>query len=368
MQDFGCKVIQLPTNFRCPPPIVDAGNRLVVYNRVRARTKRPATAVGGRSAAQDAEHIRCVEFASDREEITGVADDVASLTAEARSGVAVLARNRAPLQEMHQALQTRSVPANLDLRRDDFVSPQMRWLVACLRQVHRPLDRRNMAVLAQAFDGFSDTQVDWGSIIARSESEGITLLSAWITCVREVGASGVDRVLMDPIAELDAGAMSFTDASRNVHAYFEGHDPDEDLKEDLSAWTRISREIREIRGRLPLDRFLQELHLRTKEPVPSSGAPALVTIHRAKGREFDTVYLIGMAEEILPSWRSLRNDMQIEEERRECFVAITRAKRHLVLSRARSYRGRPKAPSRFLQEMGCLDVQQAGDTARRGGR
>ena len=367
VQDFGCKVIQLPTNFRCPPAIVDAGNRLVVYNRVRARTKRPAAAVGGRSTAPDGEAIRCVEFASDREEIIGVADEIVSLTAETRNGVAVLARNRAPLQEMHLALQTRGVPANLDLRRDDFVSPQMRWLVACLRQVHRPLDRRNMAVLAQAFDGFGETQVDWGSIIARSESEGITLLSAWIACVREEGASGVGPVLTDPIAELSIGTVSPADAIRRVQAYFESHDPDEDLKEDLSAWTRISREIREVRGRLPLDRFLQELHLRTKEPVPSSGAPALVTIHRAKGREFDTVYLIGMAEEILPSWRSLRSDVQMEEERRECFVAITRAKRRLVLSRARSYRGWPKAPSRFLQEMGCLDVQQAGDTARRVG-
>lgn len=367
VRDFGCKVIQLPTNFRCPPPIVDAGNRLVVYNRVRARAKRPATAVGGRSAARDGEHIRCVEFASDREEIIGVADDIASLTAEVRRDVAVLARTRLPLQEMYQALQTRGVPANLDLRRDDFVSPQMRWLVACLRQVHRPLDRRNMAVLAQAFEGFSETQVDWGSIIARSESEGITWLSAWIACVREAGYSNALSVLMDPIAELGAGTVSPTDAIGKVHEYFESHDPDEDLKEDLSAWTRISREIREVRGRLPLDRFLQELHLRTKEPAPSSGAPILVTIHRAKGREFDTVYLIGMAEEILPSWRSLRNDTQIEEERRECFVAITRAKRRLVLSRAGSYRGWSKAPSRFLKEMGYLDVQQAGDTISRGG-
>lgn len=367
VRHFDCKVIQLPTNFRCPAPIVDAGNRLVVYNRIRARKKQPATAADDRPAREGAQ-IRCVEFASDQEEIIGVAEDIASLTAEARSAVAVLSRNRAPLQEMYEILQTRGVSANLDLRRDDFVSPEMRWLVACLRQVHRPLDRRNMAVLARAFDSFNGAEVDWGSIIARSESEGITWLSAWIACVRDAETSGAGHALMDPIAELAAGAVSPADATKNVLAYFKSHDPDEDLKEDLSAWSRISREIREVRGRLSLDRFLQELHLRTKEPAPPPGAPVLVTIHRAKGREFDTVYLIGMAEEILPSWRSLRSDTQIEEERRECFVAITRAKRRLVLSRARSYRGWPKAPSRFLEEMGCLDVQQAGDTAQHVGR
>lgn len=94
--------------------------------------------------------------------------------------------------------------------------------------------------------------------------------------------------------------------------------------------------------------------MRTKEAGPPSGAPSLMTIHRAKGREFDTVYLIGLAEEILPSWRSIKSEAGIEEERRECFVAITRVRQRLILSRARSYRGWRKEPSRFLREMGCL--------------
>ncbi len=364
VRDFGCDVIQLPTNFRCPPHIVEAANRLVVYNAVRARAKRPATAANGRSASPDDDRIRCLAFDTDGEEITGVADDIARLDAEARSDAAVLARNRAPLQEMHDALKERSIPANLDLRRDDFVSPQFRWLVACLEQVHRPLDRRNMAVLVRSFDRFAEAYVDWGSIVSRSESEGITRLSAWTDCVREAGVAGAEA-LVDPIAKLAAGAINPAAAIDQVLAYFENHQPDDDLKEDLSAWRRLSREIRDVRGRTSLDRFLQELHLRTKEPVPPPGSLSLMTIHRAKGKEFDTVYLIGMAEEILPSWRSLESNARIEEERRECFVAITRAKRRLILSRARRYRGRPKAPSRFLDEMGCLSDFPSGDAARR---
>ena len=85
---------------------------------------------------------------------------------------------------------------------------------------------------------------------------------------------------------------------------------------------------------------------------------SLATIHGAKGLEYDTVYLIGMAEEILPSWHSVRKgngSAGLEEERRSCFVAITRTKRHLILSRADSYKGRPRKPSRFLEEMGFLD-------------
>ena len=355
VRDFACDVIQLPTNFRCPPRIVEAANRLVVYNAVRAQAKRPATAAAGRSASPGDERILCLEFATDREELVGIADDIARLDAEARCGAAVLARNRAPLQEMYDVLKGRGVTANLDLRRGDFVSPQMRWLVACLEQVHRPLDRRNMAELARSFNRFAEAQMDCGSIVSRSESEGITCLSAWTDCVRKAGATGAVDELIDPIAGLAAGAIRPSTAIDQVLAYFESRDPDDELKEDLSAWRRISREILEVRGHTSLDQFLQELHLRSKEPVPPPGSPSLMTIHRAKGREFDTVYLIGLAEEILPSWRSLKSSARIEEERRECFVAITRTKRRLILSRARQYRGWPKKPSRFLREMGCLD-------------
>lgn len=367
VRDFDCDVIQLPTNFRCPPRIVEAANRLVVYNAVRVPAKRPATAAEIDSLSVESEDIRCLEFLTDRDEIDGVADEVARLDAEARSGAAVLARHRAPLQEMHGALKMRGVVANLDLRREDFSSPQMRWLVACLKQIQRPLDRRNMAVLAQLFDRFAEAQVDWSSIVSRVESEGVTWLSAWTDCVRESGAAGPGNELVDPIAKVAVGAIGPVAAVEQVLAQFQDQELDDDLQEDMSAWRRIREEIQHIRGPISLDRFLQELHLRTKEPVPSPGSPFLMTIHRAKGREFDTVYLLGMAEEILPSWRSLRSEAQTEEERRECFVAITRTRQRLILSRARQYHGYPKEPSRFLKEMGCMDEPHLGKEARRVG-
>jgi DNA helicase-2/ATP-dependent DNA helicase PcrA len=79
-----------------------------------------------------------------------------------------------------------------------------------------------------------------------------------------------------------------------------------------------------------------------------------MTIHGAKGREFDLVYVIGLAEDVMPSFQSRKKgdtSPEMEEERRNCFVAITRAKEGLVLSRAEQYRGWKKSPSRFLIEM-----------------
>ena len=143
-----------------------------------------------------------------------------------------------------------------------------------------------------------------------------------------------------------------------ILACFEQDTSDDNLQEDLSAWRRISAEIRDTQKDTTLDQFVDELHLRSKEPTPLRDAVSLMTIHGAKGREFDTVYLIGLAEDVLPSFHSLQRgegSSELEEERRQCFVAITRAKRRLILSHARRYRGWHKAPSRFLKEMGCLD-------------
>ena len=364
VRDFSCDVVQLPENFRCPPPIVEAANRLVVYNAVRATSKQPARSVQGHASHSDAGQIRYVEFDTDADEVAGIADEIVDIDSEARSRTAVLARNRWLLEKMHDALAAAGVAAVIAARRDDFVSPQMRWLVACLKQINRPLDRHNMAVLVEAFSGFAPSRIGRDSLASRSETDGVTYLTAWIDVVRQADLSPAATEIVDTIAGLSTGSMRLPTAIRQILDCFGRDDPDEDLKDDLNAWRRISREIRTARGSTSLDRFLQELQLRSKEPVPAPGTVTLTTIHGAKGLEFDTVYLIGLADEVLPSWQSVRNgsgSSALEEERRGCFVAITRTRNRLILSRARHYRGWSKAPSRFLSEMGCLGGQRPGD-------
>lgn len=354
-RDFSCEALQLPTDFRCPPRIVEAANRLVVYNSRRVPSKQAAAPVQETSLPSGGERIQCREFNTDREEVAGIADEIARLDSAARGRVAVLARNRSLLEAMHEALAAKDVPAAM--RRDDFASPRMRWLVACLKQIDRPLDRRNMTALVEAFDSFAPSPLAWDEIVSRSESAGITCLKAWMDAARETEMPRPDAEAIDAVVNLANGSIRFGEAIDRILGHFESDDPDDDLKDDLNAWRRIKREIRDD-GSASLDRFLQEIQMRSKEPVPGPGTVSLATIHGAKGQEFDTVYLIGLAEEILPSWHSVKKgegSAEIEEERRGCFVAITRTKKHLILSRARQYRGRPKAPSRFLVEMGCSD-------------
>jgi DNA helicase-2/ATP-dependent DNA helicase PcrA len=132
-------------------------------------------------------------------------------------------------------------------------------------------------------------------------------------------------------------------------------DADVDLAEDLAAWGELARDISSHIGKdAPLEQFLQELQLRSKEPSPKPNTVTLMTIHSAKGREFECVYLIGLAEDVMPSYQSKQkgdDSPEMEEERRNCFVAITRTKECLVISYAARYRGWAKKPSRFLREM-----------------
>ena len=274
-----------------------------------------------------------------------------------RGGTVVLARTRFLLETMHDALAAKDVAATILMRRDDFLSPQIRWLVACLKQIARPLDRRNMAALVDAFGNFGPSPLDWDGIVSRSEADQMTWFSVWVEAVRDTGGGDSVAEMVDAIARLSAGHVKLATAIDEILGRLQVDDPDDGLKDDISAWRRIKREIGDVQGLLSLDRFLQELQLRSKEPVPESGTVSLATIHSAKGLEFDTVYLIGMAEEILPSWHSLKREAgsaALEGERRACFVAVTRAEKQLVLSCARHYRGRPRQPSRFLTEMGCL--------------
>ena len=357
VKDFDCEVMQLPTNFRCPPRIVEAANRLVVYNARRAASKRPAEPAQ-RCGSLDNQPIRRRVFETDQDEAAGIAAAIAGLDMGKRDRTLVLARTRALLESMHDALQDEKVPATILSRRDDFASPEMRWLVACLKQINRPLDRRNMATLVETFGSFAPLPLDFDDLLSRSGSEGVTYLSIWTRAALATGLPSPAAEIVGLIADLAAGELKLASAIDQILGHFGSDEPDDDLRHDLSAWRRLSGEIRTAVGSTSLDRFLQELELRSKEPIPAPGAVSLATIHGAKGLEFDTVYLIGLAEEVLPSRHSVNKgngNAALEEERRSCFVAITRAKECLILSRAQQYRGWPKQPSRFLAEMGFAD-------------
>ena len=212
----------------------------------------------------------------------------------------------------------------------------------------------------------AETSLSVDQIITDAETTGrsyfVTWLEAASTLELQPAQAGLLELLSPSASDPTAVQGAVEGILREYERELTGPDADSDLAEDMVAWRELSRDIASHVGKsAPLDQFLQELQLRSKEPTPKAGSVTLMTIHGAKGREFDFVYVIGLAEDVMPSFQSKQKGNQsaeMEEERRNCFVAITRTKECLVLSRANNYRGWRKEPSRFLVEMQLVNQNE----------
>lgn len=360
-EHFSPDLIQVVENRRCPPSIVQAANNLIGHNSNRTPGKEPLIAtLPGEGPA-----ILLRTFETESEEANGIANEIAEIAAAERSQVAVLGRTRAVLQPVLDALKTRGVVASIAVRRDRFISPQFTWLQSCLDLSLRPGDRQAFTALATTANRIAGLQLDTALMLAEAASTGTSYLEHWALAA-EAAQNEIATNLSEIALRLIRSRSSWQRIVTEAIAYLmtTAETPEgvvSDAVEDKTAWEAAHRAIRAEKGAAPdLDELLQGMKLRPKEPPPDPTAVRLFTIHAAKGLEFDRVWLIGMAESVLPSWQSLKYDAspsELEEERRNCFVGITRTKKQLVLTRAERYQGYRKAPSRFLEEMGLNEAQ-----------
>jgi DNA helicase-2/ATP-dependent DNA helicase PcrA len=362
--DFGPALFQLVENRRCPPDVVQAANNLIVHNSDRTPGK--ATLVA--TKANEGAAISYRAFASERDEAQGIAREIATADVKSWGKTAVLARTRAQLMPILTALQEAGVKAGIATRRDRFMSPQFGWLQACLDQSIRPTDKRVFTAMVDAANrivGISEEHaLNASLLIAEAEAAGGSYMGQWIDAALATSDSVFARLaafaqrLTDSraswrkvVAEAVAWLPTTTGAADGVVT---------DASDDKAAWDTATRAIRsEMGADVELPELLQGIALRPKEPPADPDAVSLYTIHASKGLEFDHVWVAGLAESVLPSWQSLKPDArpaELEEERRNCFVAITRTRKTVTLTWASTYQGRTKAVSRFVAEMGISVV------------
>ena len=137
--------------------------------------------------------------------------------------------------------------------------------------------------------------------------------------------------------------------------------------ENLEEFKSITRNFEEVSGLVSLEEFLEEISLVSdiEEHKNNSDVVTLMTIHSAKGLEFNNVFIAGMEEGIFPHTNSFNEISGIEEERRLCYVAVTRAKQklYIVNARKRMLFGQENynPPSRFISEIGeeYLDIDSS---------
>jgi DNA helicase-2/ATP-dependent DNA helicase PcrA len=361
--DFEPKFYQLPTNFRCPSEIVEVANRLIKFNKHRHHGKSPT--VSGKPQQYSGDDVIKVEqYDTDVQEAAGIAEQIKSSIKSGRT-IAVLARNKYIILPVKAALDRVAIASRIVQRRADFVSKEYGLAYNILRLCVR---NRDDDVLVEVTEGLSEViniSIASEDIKARAKSTQTDYFVNLIAEIERVAGntdvSGVLKILTALNERKDSPKEFMQKAIKLVLESEELSKSTPDMVEDGSAWQSLLSDIRQATAgsKIPLDRFLQELDMRSKEPPLKPGEVALMTIHGSKGTEFDVVFLAGVVEGTLPSWQSAQKgdeSAEMEEERRNCFVAITRTRKCLKISYAAHYNCRQRDPSRFLSEMGLLGI------------
>jgi DNA helicase-2/ATP-dependent DNA helicase PcrA len=364
-QHFSPTPMQLVENRRCPPEIVQAANNLIAHNVDRTPGKAPL--VSTLPSAGPAIVHRA--FATETEEAESIAAEIARQDTSLRNQTAVLGRTRAVLQPVLDALRKAGVTASIATRRDRFVSPQFIWLQSALELTLRPTDRQMFTAMAGAANRIAGIELDAAILAAEAESADMGYLEYWALAAPTAENEIASR-LSDLALRLVQSRVSWRKIVAEALAWLPDTAPSgggvvTDAEEDKAAWEMAAKAIRAEKGSQPeLDELLQGIALRPKEPPPEPNAVRLLTIHAAKGLEFDHVWVVGLAESVLPSWQSLKpqaRPAELEEERRNFFVAITRTRKRLFLTHASQYRGWKREPSRFIAEMNIVPLSGQSD-------
>ena len=368
INNYSPKRIQLPLNYRCPPEIVNLANNLISHNFLRTANKKPLESF---RLSSGQETVRLLPSFEDLNlEVSGIAKDIRNRHLDNLGSVAILGRNRMLLNNAKEALNNEGLGAIILQRKDNFESTPFKWLYSILALANNQQNQISLESVCGTFAQLTQIEVDEEEVIRRAGISNNGYLQQWIMIIQQRNIDEMARKIIDKTFLCLVQGRDFISYIKFAKDWFEklvavnqktsGISADEVFSgyfEELPIWNELVTEITKLLGdTLTLEAFLQELQLRSKDPTPDKEKVVLMTIHGAKGREFDHVYIIGLVDGILPSYQSMGNgdySPEMEEERRNCFVAITRTIRTLTMSYAGKYNGRDRKPSRFIKEMGA---------------
>jgi len=362
--DFGVFELQLPENYRCPPQVIKLANALIEKNLNRSAGKKSLKAV---KQGENGDIVRVFSFKNLEEETEWIAQDIAQKELQDRVNCAVLARTKRLLEMVGSKLEEIGIPVYYAVRKDEFRSAPLRMLHSILKLVNSKEDKQSLARLAKAFYELEGINTDLSSVISRASTDGQDLLRAWLEEIKQRQEALEDRTihlltvgikpLLVSLNYRDFAETLFEWAKECQRRSQQDDNTFNEFEEEREVWSQLLVEItKKFEGEdVSLHQFLHELDLTSKTPPKPPEAVPCFTIHASKGMEFGHVYLMGLVEEHLPGWQAIKkgdNSFEMQEERRNCFVAITRTQETLTLTFSDEMFGWPKTPSRFLKEMG----------------
>ena len=351
------KVIRLEQNYRSHGNILDAANALIANNRKRLG-KNLWTAAG------EGEPLRVFEAETDALEARWIAQEVQALVAEGarRADLAVLYRSNAQSRVLEHALFSAGIAYRVYGGLRFFERAEVKHALAYLRLVaSSDDDNAFLRVVNFPPRGIGARSLEQ---IQDAAKRGGTSLFAAIE-----GKAGAFRALIEELRRETAGlplpeAVEHVVARSGLIDHYkserDGADRIENLEELVNAAAAFGEEERAVESGEetdPLTAFLTHAALEAGEHQAGEGQDALqmMTVHSAKGLEFEAVFLTGLEEGLFPHEQSVAERDGLEEERRLAYVAITRARKRLYLSFAQTRmlhgQTRYNLPSRFLDEI-----------------
>jgi DNA helicase-2/ATP-dependent DNA helicase PcrA len=370
VHDYHMAILELPQNYRCPQTIIEMANRLIRFNPSHSKTREPLW--GKNNGYSEPVRFKCLP--TPEAEADWVASEINNLDPSARGACVVLGRTRTLVERVGDALGKRNVAFTLAVKKNDFVSEPLKWLHAMLRLANSRGDKEQLRKVSKSFYELEGVDLKLNDVIAASSALGGDLFRAWLgealarknsldpTIVSVLKLASVSLADKMEYVEFVTAAFNWFDLLRTGDTAVGTSNSVEtfvDYEEERAVWLDLFNSVSSRFGTAEpsLNLLLQEISLQPKQPPIPPDAVRCFTIHTAKGMEFDHVFLMGLAEDILPSYQSTKHgdtSREMEEERRSCFVAITRTRLRLTLTRSSQYFGYDKRPSRFLREMGVI--------------
>ncbi len=351
------KVIRLEQNYRSHGNILDAANALIANNRKRLG-KNLWTAAG------EGEPLRVFEAETDALEARWIVEEVQALVADGarRADLAVLYRSNAQSRVLEHALFSAGIAYRVYGGLRFFERAEVKHALAYLRLVaSSDDDNAFLRVFNFPPRGLGARTLE--QIQDAAKKNGTSLFAAI------EGKAGAFRALIEDLRR-ETAELPLPEAIEHVVARSgliehyknerDGADRIENLEELVNAAAAFSEEERAVESAEetdPLTAFLTHAALEAGEHQAGEGQDALqmMTVHSAKGLEFEAVFLTGLEEGLFPHEQSVAERDGLEEERRLAYVAITRARKRLYLSFAQTRmlhgQTRYSLPSRFLDEI-----------------
>ena len=356
-------VIKLEQNYRSTANILDAANQVIAHNEGRKEKALWTDAPEG-------DPIKLFCAGDEREEAAWVCDRMQQLklAGDAYGSMAVLYRTNAQSRVLEEMLMRAGIQYRIYGGQRFYDRKEVKDIIAYLRCIINPSDDVSLRrIINQPKRAIGESTIQ--ELVRYASEQEIPLYSALVDvpevlsarprkCVREFGELMNEMVLQHedmPLGEFVKMLIEKT----GLRTQYERDLSDEAKTrlENMDEFLGAVNEFEQAADEPTLENYLENVALISDLDTAETGTQyvTLMTVHSAKGLEFPTVFVSGLEEGIFPSGRSLMDDTKLEEERRLCYVAITRAMQRLYLSFASQRmiynQLNYNAPSRFIKEI-----------------